>query len=125
MIRMKNRSFSGLIIILSMLLSSWREPSGRGYDPNMTDIGLPDGNTTLIGLGVALVGIGVGQILVRVEKDTGPIGCIGLILHAAGLLGLIPLLFWITAALGTIMSVVGVILIILVIIALVVSSLKK
>lgn len=92
------------------------------YDRNQPDLGLPEGNSVLIGLLIGIVAIVIGQILVRNgdnSKENNPAGCIGVILHFVGFIGHVPLLMWICAIGQAVLSIVIVIGVILFIIGLI------
>ena len=61
-----------LLTLLLIGLSSLRilaEPSGRGFDPNVPDIGLPGGNEVLTGLIIAIIAIPIGYLILNGEKN--------------------------------------------------------
>ena len=54
--------------MLLQFLSLYAEPSGRGYDPNAPDIGLPSGNEVLTGLIIAIIAIPIGYLILNANK---------------------------------------------------------
>ena len=110
--------------LFSKVCEAAYEPSGRGYDPNPPDIGLPKGNEVFIGLIIGALAIVIGQLLVRVEGNE-TCGCIGVILHFIGIAALIPLVMWICAIGQVILGIIIGVGVIAFIIALVFSKKKR
>ena len=54
---MKKNILTGLLFFISSITSLFAEPSGRGYDPDAPDLGLPGGNEVLTGLIIAIIAI--------------------------------------------------------------------
>lgn len=60
-----------LVVIFLQLVSVLKiiaEPSGRGYDPDAPDLGLPGGNEVLSGLIIAVIAIPIGYAILNSGK---------------------------------------------------------
>lgn len=96
------------------------EPSGRGWDPDAPDIGLPSGSEVGIGLLIALIAVPLGYLMLKSDDDKSSSdfslsGCIGMIFFWGGLICLTPLLFWIAAIGSVILSIgIGIFIVILI-----------
>lgn len=120
-----NKKFLTLLILLGVnFLCLLAEPSGRGYDPDAPDIGLPEGNEVLTGLIIAIIAIPLGYFILNIGKsengsyDNLFTGCLGVIFIVGGLVCLLPLVAWIFSILSAIYAIGFIIIAILVIISL-------
>jgi hypothetical protein len=106
------------------------EPSGRGYDPNAPDLGLPGGNEVFTGLLIAIIAIPIGYIILNSGKkdnsseDSIFPGCLGVILIGGGIVCLFPMIAWIFSILSAIFTIGIMVVIIMVILAFIFSNKK-
>jgi hypothetical protein len=106
------------------------EPSGRGYDPNAPDLGLPGGNEVFTGLLIAIIAIPIGYIILNSGKrdnsseDSIFPGCLGVILIGVGIVCLLPMIAWIFSILSAIFTIGIIVVIIIVILAFIFSNKK-
>lgn len=106
------------------------EPSGRGYDPNAPDLGLPGGNEVFTGLLIAIIAIPIGYIILNSGKrdnsseDSIFPGCLGVILIGGGIVCLLPMIAWIFSILSAIFTIGIIVVIIIVILAFIFSNKK-
>jgi hypothetical protein len=84
------------------------EPSGRGYDPDAPDIGLPGGNEVFTGLIIAIIAIPLGYAILNAgkrEKSSDESlfpGCLGMLFIGGGIVCLLPLVAWLCSILSVI-----------------------
>jgi hypothetical protein len=106
------------------------EPSGRGYDSNAPDLGLPGGNEVFTGLLIAIIAIPIGYIILNSGKkdnsseDSIFPGCLGVILIGGGIVCLLPMIAWIFSILSAIFTI-GIIVVIIIVIFAFIFSNKK
>lgn len=110
-----------IVTIIIVALSSFNlyaEPSGRGYDPDAPDLGLPSGSEVGTGLLIAIIAIPIGYLLLKSSNDSNNNnvgGCLGLIFIGGGIICLLPLIAWI-CSIGQIIVSIGVTIVIIVVI---------
>jgi hypothetical protein len=106
-----------LLIIIHLLLCSYREPQTRIFDFDRIndDIGLPSGSEVFIGLLVGIVLIAIGYAILGNSEDGNKdnSGCLPVLLIGGGIVCLIPLFAWIcTVAAIAIPIIIGIVVII-------------
>ena len=115
---MTKRLLVSINFMLLQFLSLYAEPSGRGYDPNAPDIGLPSGNEVLTGLIIAIIEIQIRYLILNANKKENSSeeslfpGCLGVLCIGGGLVCLLPLLAWIFSFLSAIFAI-GVVVVII------------
>lgn len=65
---MLKKLFFSLFALLDSNAAIQAEPSGRGYDPNAPDLGLPEGNEVLTGLIIAAIAIPLGYAILNANN---------------------------------------------------------
>lgn len=122
-----------LLVILLQLVSVLKiiaEPSGRGYDPDAPDLGLPGGNEVFTGLIIAVIAIPIGYAILNSGKKESSSdenlfpGCLGVLFIGGGIVCLLPLIAWLFSILSTIVAIGFIIFVIIGIIALIFSKNK-
>jgi len=112
-----------LLILISVMFSSYREPSGRGWDWNSQDIGLPSGGEVGYGILIAIITIPLGYLFLHLGDNNSDIsigGILGMILIGSGIICLIPLVAWLCSIASVIVGIgvalfVGIAIIVLII----------
>jgi hypothetical protein len=104
-----------ILYIASLLIAStlpiFAEPSGRGYDPDAPDLGLPGSNEVFIGLLIAIIAIPIGYAILNSGKNEDSSdeslfpGCLGILFIGGGILCLLPLVAWICSILSVIVAI--------------------
>lgn len=96
-----------LVSVLTLLA----EPSGRGYDPDAPDLGLPGGNEVFTGLIIAIIAITLGYAILNSGKKENSSdqnlfpGCLGVIFIVGGIVCLLPLVAWLFSILSVILAI--------------------
>ncbi len=127
---MKKYILAGLLFFIGSINSLYAEPSGRGYDPDAPDLGLPEGNEVLTGLIIAIIAIPIGYAILNVGKRDNTSneslfpGCLGVIFIGGGLVSLLPLVAWLFSILSAVFAIGFVVVVIIGIIALIFSKKK-
>ena len=117
--------------IINTILLLFYEPSGRGWDPSVPDIGLPSGSEVGIGLIIALIVIPIGFLIIKGgdnnkgESGNSAAGCLGMIFIGGGIVALLPTLAWVFSILSAMYAIGIIILVVIVIIALIYSFFSK
>ncbi len=107
---MKKYILTGLLSFIGSITSLYAEPSGRGYDPDAPDLGLPEGNEVLTTLIIAIIAIPIGYAILNAGKRDNTSdeslfpGCLGEIFIGGGLVCLFPLVVWLCSILKIILS---------------------
>ena len=128
---MCKRLFVLFFLLGGIFLGLLAEPSGRGYDPDAPNIGLPEGNEVLIGLIIAIIAIPIGYLILNAGKKENSSdesffpGCLGLVFIGGGALCLLPLAAWVFSILSALYAVGIIIFVVIVIIAFLFSIMKK
>ena len=105
---MKKNILTGLLFFISSITSLFAEPSGRGYDPDAPDLGLPGGNEVLTGL---IIAIPIGYAILNTGKRDNTSdeslfpGCLGVIFIGGGLVCLLPLVAWLFSILSAVLAI--------------------
>lgn len=108
---MKKNILTGLLFFISSITSLFAEPSGRGYDPDAPDLGLPRGNEVLTGLIIAIIAIPIGYAILNIGKRDNTSdeslfpGCLGVIFIGGGLVCLLPLVAWLFSILSAVLAI--------------------
>lgn len=111
---MKKNILTGLLFFISSIssiTSLFAEPSGRGYDPDAPDLGLPGGNEVLTGLIIAIIAIPIGYAILNSGKRDNTSdeslfpGCLGVIFIGGGLVCLLPLVAWLFSILSAVLAI--------------------
>lgn len=108
---MKKNILTGLLFFISSITSLFAEPSGRGYDPDAPDLGLPGGNEVLTGLIIAIIAIPIGYAILNIGKRDNTSdeslfpGCLGVIFIGGGLVCLLPLVAWLFSILSAVLAI--------------------
>lgn len=111
---MKKNILTGLLFFISSIssiTSLFAEPSGRGYDPDAPDLGLPGGNEVLTGLIIAIIAIPIGYAILNTGKRDNTSdeslfpGCLGVIFIGGGLVCLLPLVAWLFSILSAVLAI--------------------
>lgn len=119
-----------LLSFIGSITALYAEPSGRGYDPDAPDLGLPEGNEVLIGLIIAIIAIPIGYTILNAGKRDNTSneslfpGCLGLIFIGGGLVCLLPLVAWLFSILSAVFAIGFVVVVIIGIITLIFSKKK-
>ena len=127
---MKKNILTGLLFFISSITSLFAEPSGRGYDPDAPDLGLPGGNEVLTGLIIAIIAIPIGYAILNTGKRDNTSdeslfpGCLGVIFIGGGLVCLLPLVAWLFSILSAVLAIGFAAVVIIGIIALILSKKK-
>ena len=122
---MKQYILTGLISFVGSITSLYAEPSGRGYDSDAPDLGLPGGNEVLTGLIIAIIAIPIGYAILNAGKKENTSdeslfpGCLGLVFIGGGLVCLLPLVAWLFSILSAVFAIGFVAIVIIGIIALI------
>ena len=125
---MNKKLFSLLLLLGGSFLRLLAGPSGRGYDPDAPNIGLPDGNEVLTGLIIAIIAIPVGYFFLNLgNKENGSDdnlfpGCLGVLFIVGGLVCLLPLVAWIFSILSALYAVGFIIFVVIVILSFIFSK---
>lgn len=117
---MKKNILTGLLFFISSITSLFAEPSGRGYDPDAPDLGLPGGNEVLTGLIIAII---AGKKENTSDESLFP-GCLGVTLIGGGLVCLLPLVAWLFSILSAVFAIGFVAIVVIGIIVLIFSKKK-
>ena len=108
---MKKNILTGLLFFISSITSLFAEPSGRGYDPDAPDLGLPGGNEVLTGLIIAIIAIPIGYAILNTGKRDNTSdeslfpGCLGVIFIGGGLVCLLPLVAWLFSIFSAVLAI--------------------
>lgn len=127
---MKKYILTGLLSFVGSITSLYAEPSGRGYDPDAPDLGLPGGNEVLTGLIIAIIAIPIGYAILNAGKKENTSednlfpGCLGVLFIGGGLVCLLPLVAWLFSILSAVFAIGFVAIVIIGIIALIFSNKK-
>lgn len=127
---MKKYILTGLLSFVGSITSLYAEPSGRGYDPDAPNLGLPGGNEVLTGLIIAIIAIPIGYAILNAGKKENTSdeslfpGCLGSLFIGGGLVCLIPLIAWLSTILSVVFAIGFVAVIIIGIIAFIFSKKK-
>lgn len=127
---MKKNILTGLLFFISSITSLFAEPSGRGYDPDAPDLGLPGGNEVLTGLIIAIIAIPIGYAILNAGKKENTSdeslfpGCLGVIFIGGGLVCLLPLIAWLFSILSAVFAIGFVAIVVIGIIVLIFSKKK-
>lgn len=127
---MMKKITTGLLFLIGSITSLFAEPSGRGYDPDAPDLGLPGGNEVLTGFIIAIIAIPIGYAILNAgEKENASDeslfpGCLGVIFIGVGLVCLLPLVAWLFSILSAVFAIGFVAIVIIGIIALIFSKKK-
>lgn len=127
---MKKYILAGLLSFISSITILYAEPSGRGYDPDAPNLGLPEGNEVLTGLIIAIIIIPIGYAILNAGKRDNTSdeslfpSCLGVIFICGGLVCLLPLVAWGFSILSAIFAIGFVVVVIIGIIALFLSKKK-
>lgn len=115
-------------LLYSLVLSSYREPSDRGWDWNNPDIGLPSGGEVGCGLLIAVIAIPLEYLFLHMSENNSDISIgsiLGLILIGGGIICLIPLVAWICSIASVIVGIGITLFVVIAIIALIINFLKN
>ena len=127
---MKKYILAGLLSFTGSITGLYTEPSGRGYDPDAPDLGLPESNEVLTGLIIAIIVIPIGYAISNAGKRDNTSdeslfsGCLGVIFIGGGLVCLLPLVAWLFSILSAVFAIGFVVVVIIGIIALIFSKKK-
>lgn len=110
------RTLSVLVLIACYALPGFCfEPRLRGFDPNMPDLGLPEGGEVLTGLIIAVIVIPLGLLIMNSSKDSSFSGCLGVLFIGAGIVCLLPLLAWLCSIMSAIVAI-GILIVVVILV---------
>lgn len=109
---MLKKLFFSLFALLDSNAAIQAEPSGRGYDPNAPDLGLPEGNEVLTGLIIAAIAIPLGYAILNANNknnngsdENSFWGGLGMLFIGGGIVCLLPLVAWLCSILSAILAI--------------------